>query len=64
MNNEFEMEQSLLGGLMKLTDDESDIANYVLRTLNPNSFYNRVHAEIYKAIKLLASVVLPLAFWS
>jgi len=55
MSSEFEIEQSLLGGLMKLSNDESDIANYVLKTLNFNSFYNRVHAEIYKAIKLLAA---------
>ena len=55
MSNEFEIEQSLLGGLMKLSNEESDIAGYVLRTLNPNSFYTRVHREIYKAIKLLAA---------
>ena len=55
MNNEFEIEKSLLGGLMKLGNDESDVAGYVLRTINPKSFYTRVHSEIYKAIKLLAS---------
>ena len=55
MNNEFEIEQSLLGGLMKLSNEESEIASYVLRTLNPKSFYTRVHSEIYKAIKLLAA---------
>ncbi len=55
MSSEFEIEQSLLGGLMKLRNEDSDIASYVLRTLNPNSFFNRVHSEIYKAIKFLAS---------
>ena len=55
MNNEFEIEQSLLGGLMKLTNDQSDIANYVLHSLKPNSFFARVHAEIYKSIKFLAA---------
>ena len=55
MSSEFEIEQSLLGGLMKLANEESDIASYVLRTLNPNSFFNRVHSEIYKAVKLLAT---------
>lgn len=55
MSSEFEMEQSLLGGLMKLSNEDSDIASYVLRTLNSNSFFNRVHSEIYKAIKLLAA---------
>lgn len=55
MSSEFEIEQSLLGGLMKLSNEDSDIASYVLRTLNPNSFFNRVHSEIYKAIKLLAA---------
>ncbi len=55
MSSEFEIEQSLLGGLMKLTNEDSDIAGYVLRTLTPNSFFNRVHREIYKAIKLLAA---------
>tara|TARA_R110001599_G_scaffold138358_1_gene317642 strand:- start:467 stop:1873 length:1407 start_codon:yes stop_codon:yes gene_type:complete len=55
MNNEFEIEQSLLGGLMKLTNDQSDIANYVLNSLKPNSFFTRVHAEIYKSIKFLAA---------
>jgi replicative DNA helicase len=55
MHNEFEIEKSLLGGLMKLSNEESDVASYVLRTLNPKSFYTRVHSEIYKAIKLLAA---------
>lgn len=55
MNNEFEIEQSLLGGLMKLTTDQSDIASYVLQSLKPNSFFTRVHAEIYKSIKFLAA---------
>jgi len=54
MNNEFEIEQSLLGGLMKLGNDQSDIASYVLGTLKTNSFFNRVHSEIFKVIKLLA----------
>ena len=53
MNKEFQMEQSLLGGLMRLNNSSSDIASYVLRTLKPNSFFNRVHGEIYKAIKTL-----------
>ena len=38
MNNEFEIEQSLLGGLMKLGNDQSDISNFVLGNLKPNSF--------------------------
>ena len=55
MNKEFQMEQSILGGLMKLNNGSSDIAGYVLRSLKPNSFSNRVHSEIYKAIKILSS---------
>lgn len=55
MSSEFEIEQSLIGGLMKLNSDESDIALHVLRELKPNSFYNRTHREIYKTIKLLAA---------
>ena len=55
MNNEFEVEQSLLGGLMSLNNDDSDIAVFVLRTLKPASFFNRVHSEIYKAIKFLSA---------
>jgi len=55
MTTEFNIEQSLLGGLMKLNNDNSDIAGYVLRTLKPNSFFTHVHKEIYKAIKLLSS---------
>ena len=55
MSSEFEIEQSLLGGLMKLANDQSDIATYVLKTLNANSFFTRVHSEIYKAIKLLSA---------
>jgi replicative DNA helicase len=55
MSNEFEIEQSLLGGLMKLGNDQSDISNFVLNNLKTNSFYTRVHGEIYKAIKFLAA---------
>lgn len=55
MNNTFEIEQSLLGGLMKVSNDNSDIATHVLRTLKRQSFYNRVHSEIYSAIKALSS---------
>lgn len=51
MSKEFEMEQSLIGGLMKLNNSKSDVVGYVLRTLKPNAFYHRVHSEIYKAIK-------------
>jgi replicative DNA helicase len=55
MSKEFEMEQSLLGGLMKINNSSSDIVSYVLRSLKPNAFYHRVHSEIYKAIKILSS---------
>ena len=52
---ETSIEQSLLGGLMKIANTESDVVNHVLRELKPNSFYHRVYREIYKAIKVLAS---------
>ena len=56
MSKEFEMEQSLLGGLMRAGNTETDIINHVLRILKPNSFANRVHSEIYKAIRVLSSI--------
>lgn len=55
MTIETNIEQSLLGGLMKISNTDADIVNYVLRELNPNSFYHRVHRDIYKTIKLLAA---------
>ena len=55
MSNEFDMEQSLLGGIMKINSIQADVVAYALNTLNVNSFFTRVHAEIYKTIKLLAS---------
>ena len=53
MNKEFEIEKSLLGGLMRNGSSNADIVSYVIRTLKPTSFYSRVHAEIYKAVKSL-----------
>ena len=55
MTIETDIEKSLLGGLMKISNTDSDIVNYVLRDLKPNSFYHRVYREIYKTIKLLAN---------
>jgi len=55
MTIETSIEQSLIGGLMKIGNTESDIVNHVLRQLKPNSFYHRVNREMYKAIRLLAS---------
>ncbi len=53
---ETNIEQSLLGGLMKIASaQDSDLVNFVFKELKPNSFYHRVHREIYKTIRLLAS---------
>lgn len=52
---ETNFEQALIGGLMKIATPDSDIVNYVFSELKPNSFYHRVHRDIYKTIKLLAS---------
>lgn len=50
-----EKEQALLGGLMKLSNTDSDIANFVLEKLKPANFYTPTNREIFKAIKTLAS---------
>lgn len=55
MTNEFDIEQALLGGLMKINNNGSEIATWVFKELKPQSFYTRVHREIYKAIRLLSS---------
>ena len=39
MSNEFDMEQSLLGGIMKINSIQADVVAYALNTLNVNSFF-------------------------
>ncbi len=50
-----EMETSLIGGLMKLKTNESELAGYILSTLKTNSFFSMTNREIYKSIKFLAA---------
>lgn len=49
------METSLIGGLMKLKTNESELAGYIFTTLKTNSFFSMTNREIYKSIKFLAS---------
>lgn len=49
-NNTQDFERALLGGLMKLGNSQSDLANHIFSELKPSSFYNPVYKEIYKAI--------------
>lgn len=52
---QLEIEQAVLGGLMGLKTRESDVANFVLTKLKKNFFTIVQHAEIYKAIAILAN---------
>ncbi|HEY7865559.1 MAG TPA: DnaB-like helicase C-terminal domain-containing protein [Psychromonas sp.] len=55
MNNYFEAEQSVLGGLMKLSDMNSDIAQKVLGMVKPASFQDGRHKAIFSSIVELAN---------
>jgi len=50
-----EMETSLIGGLMQLKTNDSELAGYIFSTLKTNSFFSMTNREIYKSIKFLAA---------
>ena len=49
-NDSFNFERAVIGGLLRLNNSESEIANYVLNDLKPASFYHMVYREIFKTI--------------
>ena len=55
MATQYEAEQSVIGGLMLLGDMNGEAASKVLSMTREQSFSNRVHGLIFKAIKQLAA---------
>ena len=54
MNNDSLLaEQSVIGGLMKLSSPESNLVIKTMGSLKPSSFYKRFHQQIFAAIKTI-----------